>query len=235
MTEAHPVRHMSVRFFVDDMRRKRVTPDLSISKRIELVRFRTIPTLDLALTELVDPKPWQQKVLGLAPRPHTLDLVPPLDVPYEALDVRRYNAIPSRSTYPDIYTRRLPYSLMMRRTTKEARRWTKEHRRGITGILFTLVVTTIPTLFFIKYSVESGYEKLLSLREATTVTAVRDTVAGARDDFERANFLFFPFSWIPSGTVDLADRAIDGGRYLTRGLTDILDTIPASTGATFSL
>ena len=63
MTEAHPVRHTSVRFFVDDMHQRRVTPDFSLTNRIELVRFRTIPTLDLALTELVDPKPWQQKVL----------------------------------------------------------------------------------------------------------------------------------------------------------------------------
>jgi hypothetical protein len=63
MTEAHPVRHRSVSFFVDDMRQKRVTPDFSISGRIEIVRFRTIPTLDLALRELVDPAAWQQKVL----------------------------------------------------------------------------------------------------------------------------------------------------------------------------
>lgn len=63
MTEVHPLRQMSVRFFVDDIHRNRAILDLSLPQRIELVRFRTIPTLDLALTELVDPKPWQQKVL----------------------------------------------------------------------------------------------------------------------------------------------------------------------------
>jgi hypothetical protein len=63
MTEAHPVRHRSVSFFVDDMYQRRVTPDFSLTNRIELVRFRTIPTLDLALRELVDPAVWQQKVL----------------------------------------------------------------------------------------------------------------------------------------------------------------------------
>jgi hypothetical protein len=124
---------------------------------------------------------------------------------------------------------------MMRRTTKEARRWTKEHRRGIAGVVFTLVVTTIPTLLFVKYSVESGYEKLLSLRTLSSVVEVRETVRSARDDFERANFLFFPFSWIPSDTIDLADRATQGGRLLTRGLSNILGTIPVSTGATFAL
>lgn len=60
-------------------------------------------------------------------------------------------------------------------------------------------------------------------------------VSSARDDFERANFLFFPVAWIPSNTVDIADRAIDGGRLLTRGMTRILSALPTSTGATFSL
>jgi hypothetical protein len=105
---------------------------------------------------------------------------------------------------------------MIRRTTKEARRWTKEHRRGIAGVILTLVVTMVPILLFVKYSVESGYEKLLSLRSATSMVEVHDTIHSARDDFERANFLFFPFSWIPSDTIDLADRATQGGRLLTR-------------------
>ena len=94
MTSPHPVRHMSVRFFVDDMRRSRVTPDLSLPKRIELTRFRTIPTLDLAYPELVDPKIWQQHLLDLAPRPRTIDLVTPLDMPYDALDVRKLDTNP---------------------------------------------------------------------------------------------------------------------------------------------
>ena len=65
--------------------------------------------------------------------------------------------------YPDLYARSLPRRLMMERTFKEARRWTKAHRRGIIGTVLTVLVTAAPTLFFIKYSVESGYNKLLSL------------------------------------------------------------------------
>ena len=96
MTEAHPVRHMSVRFFVDDMFVSRITPDLSISKKIEITRFRTIPTLDLALPDIVDPKAWQQKLLDLPPRPRTIDLMPPLDTPYDALDIRKELPIPKK-------------------------------------------------------------------------------------------------------------------------------------------
>ena len=96
MTEAHPVRHMSVRFFVDDIFVSRITPDLSISKKIEITRFRTIPTLDLALPDIVDPKAWQQKLLDLPPRPRTIDLMPPLDTPYDALDIRKELPIPKK-------------------------------------------------------------------------------------------------------------------------------------------
>lgn len=235
MSEAHPVRNMSVSFFVDDMHEVRGTLDLSLPNRMEITRFRTIPTLDLALPDIVDPMAWQQKLLDLPPRPRTINLVPPLDTPYEALDIRSGNLIPRGMLYPDLYARRLPYSLMMKRTSKEVRRWTKEHRRGIAGVVLTLMVTTIPTLLFIKYSVESWYEKLMSLGNLSSVAEIRDTIDSARDDFERANFLFLPLSWIPSDTIDLADRATQGGRLLTRGLTDILDTLPVSTGATFSL
>lgn len=235
MTQAHPVRDMSVRFFVDDMRESRPRLDFTLSKRIQIVRFRTISTLDVALRELVDPALWQQRLLDLAPRPHTLDLVPPLDTPYGALDLRRDRIYIKKKTHPDLYTRRLPRALMMARTMKEARRWSKVHRRGIIGTLLTLLMTTVPTVFFVKYSVEQGYEKLIGLKNVTTVSEVRSVVASARDDFERANFLFFPVSWIPSETIDLADRAIDGGRLITRGMTRVLDALPTSTGAVFSL
>lgn len=235
MTSPHPVRHMSVNYFVDDMRRRRTTPNLALRKRIEMTRFRTIPTLDLAYPEIVDPKVWQQQLLDLAPRPRTIDIVVPLSEPYGALDIRSEKPIPRERIYPDLFTRRLPYTLMMRRTTKEARHWTKRHRRGIIGTLLTLVVTAVPTLFFVRYSVEAGYTKLLTLRDATTITDMHTSIASARDDFERANFLWFPFSWLPGETADLAGRSIDGGRLLTRGLASVLDTIPLGTGATFAL
>lgn len=233
LSEAHPIRHTRGGYLMDDMKQRRRRIDLSLEQRIELQRFRTVGTLDLALTELVDPAPWQRRILDIPPRPHTIDLVPPLDTPYGALDVRRYNPIPSERLYPDIFARRLPYGLMMRRTSQETRRWTRKHRRWIIWTVLTVLLTTIPTLFFIRYSVESGYDKLLSLRWQTDVQSIRTTVASARDDFERANFLYLPFSWLPSDTLDIADRAIDGGRLLTRGLGGILSAMPTETGAVF--
>jgi hypothetical protein len=63
MTEAHPLRDRSVEFFVDDMKRVRTVLDFSLPKRIELTRFSTLSTLDLALRTIIDPEPWQQKIL----------------------------------------------------------------------------------------------------------------------------------------------------------------------------
>ncbi len=50
----------------------------------------------------------------------------------------------------------------------------------------------------------------MSLGNLSSVAEIRDTIDSARDDFERANFLFLPLSWIPSDTIDLADRATQG-------------------------
>jgi hypothetical protein len=235
LADLHAIRHNRWWDFIDEILPSRIGLDFSLNQTISIERFRTIDTLDIALPEIIDVQVWQQKILKRAPRPRIINLVLPLDIPYDVLDVRAYNTISRTVLYPDLYTRRLPYSLMMRRTTKEARRWTKEHRRSIAGIVFTLVVTMVPILFFVKNSIENGYEKLLWLQNASNISEIRDIVDSARDDFERANFLFFPFSWIPSDTIDIADRATKWWRSLTRGLSRILDTLPSQTGAVFSL
>ena len=54
----------------------------------------------------------------MVPRPQTLDLVPPLYVPYGAIDVRREKRYPKINTYPDLFARKLPYGLIARRMTK---------------------------------------------------------------------------------------------------------------------
>lgn len=234
LSEAHPIRHARSGNLIDEIQQHRPHLDFSISKKLEIDRFSTLWTLDLALREIIDPKPWQQKVLGLTPRPHVIDLVPELDIPYGALDIRRYNQIVSRKKYPDIFARKLPYGLMMRRSSLEVRRWTHRHRRWIIGTLMTICCITVPVLFFVKSSVENGYEKFLSLRHTNNLSEVRSILSSARDDFERANFLFIPFSWIPSEKIDIAHRAIDGWRLLSRGMSDILDSLPESSGANFT-
>lgn len=208
LSEAYPIRHTSVRYFVDDMREHRNTPDFALSKEIRLTRFRSIAMLDLAAPDVFQPRPWQRKILDIPPRPRMIDLVPPLDIPYDALDIRQDRVIPRDKKHADIFTRRLPYALMMKRSAKETRNWTIRHRRGIIATCVTVLMMVVPTGIFIRYAVMDGYAALTNLRSAINLTEVRTHLRTARDDFERANFLFFPFSWIPGETVDLANRAI---------------------------
>lgn len=64
-------------------------PDFSLSRRLSLTRFRTIAMLDLARADIFSPDFISEKILDEKPRPRTLDIVPPLQIPYGALDIRR--------------------------------------------------------------------------------------------------------------------------------------------------
>jgi hypothetical protein len=88
--------------------------DLREDAKIRINRFHTTETLDLAIPEVVDPTRWEAGLLDMVSRPRTLDIVDPLSIPYGALDVRR-DPILSTTTYPDLYTRELPLSLVIRR------------------------------------------------------------------------------------------------------------------------
>lgn len=85
------------------------TIDLSIDAIIRIKRFSTLDMLDIALPEIVDPALWEKGMFGAVARPRRIDIVPPLYVPYGALDVRRENMIYGNITYPDLFTRKLPY------------------------------------------------------------------------------------------------------------------------------
>lgn len=71
----------------------------------------------------------------------------------------------------------------------------------------SLLLLSVPTLFYIRYNIEDGYNRIISLKDASNISQVREELTSARRSFERANFLFAPFSWIPFDTIDLAERA----------------------------
>lgn len=75
------------------------------------------------------------------------------------------------------------------------------------GAVLTLIFLSVPILFYVKYNIEDGYNRLFALRNAENINQVKSEVLTARRNFERANFLFTPFSWIPFDIIDLANRA----------------------------
>lgn len=94
------------------------------------------------------------------------------------------------------------------------------------------VLLSFPILWYVKVSIEDGYNKLLTLAHAQNITEAQHIIHDARTTFERAHFLFLPYSWIPLGPVDLADRASLGGLSLTRSIDTLLTLVPTDTGST---
>jgi Protein of unknown function (DUF4012) len=205
--------------------------DLSESYRVTIERFRTIGTLDLAREDLRRTTYWQKKLLDAPEYQKTIILIEPISLPYGVLDIRTSEPIQSDTKYADLYTRRLPYGLMLRRITQQIRSSIVLHRKTILATVITIGVIVFPLLWYIKFSLESGYMLLRAIPQASSLEMVRSDIHQARGYFERANFLFFPFSWIPHETIQLADHATRGGLALSRALDEAVGVIPTASGS----
>ena len=210
LTPLHPLDHKSRgRDMLDDMAVQRKTPDLRKLITMEIVRFSTLETLDIATDEI-------RRVTvstGSAVYTRTLreiDIVPPIYIPYGTLDVRKYEKYQKLTVYPDLFTRTLPYGLMARRAAKGTAHLFKKHRRHIAYTCGIFLACSLPLLYFVKSSIEHGYEELASLTHATGSLSLQEHVLAARGHFERAKVVFVPFSWIPFQTIDLAGTALNG-------------------------
>lgn len=96
-------------------------------------------------------------------------------------------------------------------------------------MLASILVLSAPILWYVKFSLEDGYAKFLSLPAVTSLDDAKKVVASARNSFERAHFLFAPFSWIPISQVDMAKRASLGGLALARASDTLLSIVPIGT------
>ena len=190
--------------------------DFSVSKKLSLSRFRTLSMLDLGRSDLFQISKLESVLLDEKSRPQKIDLCPPLSIPYGSLDIRESKPIPSPRKYADIYRRSLPFSLHTRRVTYHSLRYIKKNKKPILLIISLFFLISFPTLFYVRFLIESSYMKLISLKTAPSIESAIDTIHEARDGFERANILFFPFRIIPSDTLELAGIALDGGRQLAR-------------------
>jgi hypothetical protein len=221
LSEVHSYDHTHGRNILDDIQRWRRTIDLVVPMKIELERFQTFPTLDLA-TETVrnytNDVPTRKKLV--------ISAIAPLYIPYGSMDVRKFQKYKSTKTYPDLYKRTLPYGLMMRRAAKWTVHLVKSHKRPIYMTFGAFLVASIPLLFFVKLSVEAGYQELLSIPQATGALEVRHHIKSARGHFERSRVVFMPFSWIPLEQIQVAKWALLGGLSLTRAIDTIGTTLP---------
>lgn len=217
---------------VEDFLLPRPELDFSLNQRVQVDPFHTIETLDLALRELVDEGYGRWGRISKPTRPQTINLLPPLEyIPYGALDIRREQPIRTKRTYPDLFRRSLPRSLRIRRNYQETKKYLRAKRRPILVGIATFLAICLPMIGYIKYSIDHGYRALASLGSASSLKDIQDAIRTAKGDFERAEFLFLPFSWLPGETVDTARRGIRGGTMILQALNKITSTLPSATGS----
>lgn len=200
--------------------------DFSLSYRLSLKRFRTLETLDLSTPELWQPNILSTRILKIRPRFSTIDLVPPLDIPFESLDLRNEVPVPSVKRYPDLFRRDLPISLHMRREWKHIRRAVWIRKKSILSTLLLCILLTLPSLWYTKVLVEDGYAKLSNIRVLTDREVILSSIQDSKRDFERSNILFALFRFIPNDQIRLVRMAIDGGLALTRGIDTLVARLP---------
>lgn len=195
---------------VDDFTQKRTeTLDISVPMRFHIDAFITLGTLDISSSLLLEKTALKRKLQNGPERSMSINLLAPLSLPYGAIDIRSERKIFSTKKYPDLYTRKLPYRLLMRRTSREATRWMKKNKRGILGSVLTLFFLTTPTLFYVRYAVTDAYARLMTLSPSMTRIEMLETIHSARMGFERSHILFTPFSWIPEKHIKLARAGIE--------------------------
>ena len=208
LSETHAIDALSHKKPIDDMRMYRNTPNLAPRLRVQLARFVTVETLDIGIPSIMDVRRFSYQYQNYPTRPPLINLMPPLEyIPYGALDLRMGRVIRKKKVYPDLFSRKLPRSLQLRRTYQHTHAYLRSKKRSILFVLATFLAISIPLVFYIKYTVEHGYQELLNLRYASSITDIQDRIASARSDFDRARFLFLPFSWLPGDTIDLVNRA----------------------------
>lgn len=231
LSELHAIR--STKPLLDSIGERRyATPDLSLSRTLRIGRFRTLAMLDLARSELFATDMIGETFFREKARPHTLDVVDPLDIPYGALDIRR-EEVKSDKKYGDLYRRSLPISLHARRISRDTRRYLMKKRKVILSTLLILVALSLPTLLYTKILIESWYRELASISHLREKTALMNSIHSARKDFERANVLMLPYRYLPWDTMKMARAALGGGLSISRWLDRLVMTLPeTSTGTT---
>lgn len=184
-------------------------PRINLAKNtpLQVDSFETFGMLDLAHNALIESPYWQSKKPELKNRKKKIILAEPLFIPFGALDICTLEPIISEKKYPDLFTRNLTSKLRLKRFSRHSKFFWRRHKKVITRTLASFFLILVPIIFFIKFSVESGYNKLLHLTNAKNISELQALSHSAKTDFERADFLFLPFSWIPLDTVNVVKTA----------------------------
>ena len=153
---------------------------LPTNTALKIDDFLSFPSLDLALPELIESDFWQEKFPELKQRTRTLNLTPSLKIPHNSLDIRKEKTIPSEQKYADLFMRKLPFFAKIKRNIRHMRMWWRRWNKQVVWGFSVIFLTIFPVVFYIKFSVETAYNILLSLPESKSFSEVREKVASAK-------------------------------------------------------
>lgn len=151
LSRLHPLDHSGGRDILDDMTILRETPDLLEKMHLSVERFRTLETLDIATQDIRIATTFHAASTHSQRR---ISIIPPLYIPFGSIDVRRNQKYTIPQKYADLFTRTLPYGLMVRRTMKTTGHIIRKNKRPIAYAIGAFFLCSIPLLFFVKTSVE---------------------------------------------------------------------------------
>lgn len=125
LSETAVVRHRNTEDTLDDMSLSRGDIDIFEVPTIHISRFHRFENLDLAHPSIFS----RRSAKGKRRKRH-INLVRPLYVPYGSLDIRLMRKIPNEKRYSDLFVRSLSRSLMIRRQTKQIKKFLRKNQRG---------------------------------------------------------------------------------------------------------
>lgn len=230
ISRVHAISNGTIKPILDEILPELPTLNFSRNTSLSAGEFETFPTLDIYHKELLNSTYWQKKFPEIILRDSRINLVPELEIPLDSIDIRTLQAIPSSQKFADLFTRKLPLKQNFRRISRnffaKIFPFFEAHKRQLIYIFASIFLLIFPLVFYIKFSLENGLHKLLSLRNVSSFSEVKKTVHSAKNDFERAKFLFLPFSWIPIDTVDMVNRATHSASEIASNLDSIASTLP---------
>lgn len=221
---------------------------LSYPHSLTINPFRTLRALDLATPELFGVSFWQ-KWRGEGKRPRSLDLCPPLRIPFGGVDIRSskgeaiISSVQDRSEkilfsfltarkYPDLFVRTLPPWRRVIRFFRTRKRIWKRVWYGLFILTIALILFGIHFLQYIQYSFHEAEKRLEHILIANSNTEIQNDILKARATFERANifltpiFLFLDNPIIHIDRVRSARSIIDAWLATTRGVDALARTLP---------
>lgn len=215
-SELHAISSSFFKKKIDEFQLIRPEINLQKNQKLEIDNFETFGMLDLMYSDLSE-------------NPQKINLVPHLDIPRDAIDIRLENPIKSDLKYSDLFTRKLPSRLIIKKFFKSCKFFWRRNKNFIIYGFSMFFAIFVPWILAIKISLESGIDSLKDLKNSTNITQIKQKIHNSRTDFERANFLFFPFSWLPIDIIDTANRGISGAKEIITALDNVVSRLPDST------